>query len=278
LVLKLSPLDTRQRIPWIEFFQTLLGSQTRIWIAIIGVCIHGTTVKTRLLILPQAGLTFLISMYTTASTFSKRLQMNRWALVVIELLAMGTMAAAFAASLTLTVKLGPICASLATTPDLASFGLMCPADMGFSIAAGVGWLLIAITSITTLVHTCRKRQQKVCSFEPTASSLGMRHDYLAVQPPASRDAIPTIYDPQKPMPADAKNEEEIGFVFDAADMGKRDSRSSVGTSEGERDAGYGDIGTAISGPLGLQNPAQQKMYRPAHRPWSEMPKKKTATG
>jgi hypothetical protein len=262
VILRVTPLDARQREAWTTFFSVLIGSQTRIWIAIGG-----------------ASLSFLVALFTTMSTFSKRLRTNRWALVAAELLAMMTMAAAFAASLTLTVKLGPVCASLnsSSSSDLTTFGLMCPIDTGFSIAAGVGWFLIAITGITSLVQTCRMRQQKCCSFEPTASALGMGHEYLAVQPPVARTAIPTIYDPQKPIPSETKGDEEKGFIFEPADMGRRDSESSNGNSDTERDAVvFGDIGTAISGPLDLQSPAQQQQHRPA-RPWSDMPKRKSAS-
>lgn len=151
------------------------------------------------------------------------------------------------------------------------FGLMCPIDTGFSIAAGVGWFLIAITGITSLVQTCRKRKQKCCSFEPTAAALGMGHEYLAVQPPVARARIPTIYDPQMPIPSEAGDEEK-GFIFESADMGRRDSVNSSGHTDTQRDTvEFGDIGTAISGPLDLQNPAQQQQYRPA-RPWSEVSK------
>ena len=198
---------------------------------------------------------------------------------------MTAMAAAFAMSLSLTIRLNPLCAPLDSSPasELMLFELMCPVDTGLSIAAGTGFLLVAITALTSLVHTIRNRHQKSCSFEPTASALGMGEGYGAVRVPALRDNIPTIYDPQKPIPEEYSVDEEKGLKKEAADMGRSDSnsskssrgsRSSVGTLVGTKEDG--DKVSEISGPMSEVDFEKEKLKRPA-RPWSEVPRVESRT-
>lgn len=95
----------------------------------------------------------------------------------------------------------------------------------------------------------------------------MGHGYQTVAPRMSRGAIPTLYDPLKPMPARLDRvvedgDEEKGFADRGAAMGQRDS------DERGRTVGDGEI----SGPLGLQRPEEVVKLRPA-RPWSAYTKK-----
>jgi hypothetical protein len=128
--------------------------------------------------------------------------------------------------------------------------------------------VVAITSLSALIVACRQAHAKnSCSFEPTASGLGMSHEYQVPKPSTERNRIPTLYDPQKPLPETRARsplqEDEKGLVGEAAEVGRRDSEA--------REEDIGD--QAISGPLGLQKPEVVQQMRPA-RPWSEMPKRK----
>jgi hypothetical protein len=196
--------------------------------------------------------------------------MSCYVLVPLELLSMIVMGGAFAATLTLAVKLDPTCNGLdaSSSGDLMAFGMLCPLSKGWSIAGGVGWSVVAITSFSALVSLCRHRRSKqTCSFEPTVSALGMGHGYQAVVPPVARADVPTLYDPRKPVPgtpARPPREDEVGFANAGAAMGM--SNPAFLSKEVE-------IETQISGPLGLEKPATVRQMRPA-RPWSEAPKRK----
>jgi len=126
--------------------------------------------------------------------------------------------------------------------------------------------LIAVTALVALISVCaRSRAPESCSFEPTASALGMGHGYQAVVPTMLRENIPTIYDPHKPTPGTPKRplrEDEGGLLERGAMMGVRQSL------EGEPRR---SMQAEISGPLGLMKPDAVKMMR-FHRPWSEMPR------
>lgn len=187
----------------------------------------------------------------------------------LELLCTLAMTAAFASTLTLALNLTPYDTPLLSTSnsaDLTSFHMLLALTKGYAIAAGTGAFVLLCTSASALIHTChRARNAKPCSFEPTASALGMGHGYQAVVPRTSRGPVPTLYDPQKPIPAElvqmqGGNDEEKGFANAGAEMGRRES---VARSEGE----------GISGPLGLKRPEEVAQMRPA-RPWSEMPKRR----
>jgi hypothetical protein len=126
--------------------------------------------------------------------------------------------------------------------------------------------LLAVTALVALISVCtRSRAPESCSFEPTASALGMGHGYQAVVPTMLRENIPTIYDPLKPTPGTPKRplrEDEGGLLERGAMMGFRQSL------EGEPRR---SMQAEISGPLGLMKPDAVKKMR-SHRPWSEMPR------
>src|SRR5690242_12369769 len=117
-----------------------------------------------------------------------RLKVSGYTSVPLELLSMMSMGGAFALTLTLAVKLDPTCNGLdaASSGDLMAFGMLCPLSKGWSIAGGLGWFVLAITSLTAMIDLCRSRSKQSCSFEPTASALGMGHGYQAVAPPLVR--------------------------------------------------------------------------------------------
>jgi hypothetical protein len=98
----------------------------------------------------------------------------------------------------------------------------------------------------------------------------MGHGYQAALPKKSRGPIPTLYDPNMPLPEFDEKEtrsrgsnvgdEEKGLAGAGVEVGRRDSANSGMEDDKE-----------ISGPLGLQRRPTEvaNMMRPA-RPWSEM--------
>lgn len=96
----------------------------------------------------------------------------------------------------------------------------------------------------------------------------MGHGYQAVAPRTTRGAIPTLYDPAKPVPDQSESPlSTVGKHFDAElkeDVVRRDSGLSHTEGNDDKD---------ISGPLSLQKPEAVQQIRPA-RPWSEMPKRR----
>jgi hypothetical protein len=61
-------------------------------------------------------------------------------LVPLEFLAMIVMGLSFAATLSLALKLGPLCAGLdaSSSPDLAALAVMCPLSQAYAGVAGGG--------------------------------------------------------------------------------------------------------------------------------------------
>ncbi|ORY15955.1 hypothetical protein BCR34DRAFT_143623 [Clohesyomyces aquaticus] len=272
-------LDQGKEDIWEDFFDAATGSEMRIWVAIAA-----------------GSFSFLVATFIIISLKSQRLKISHYLLIPLELLCMLAMAAAFATTLTLAVKLDTCCPALdvSANSDLMMFGMLCPLSKAHSITGGAGLFLLVVTSLAAVIHLCATAHaKKSCDFEPTASALGMGHDYSAVKPVARRSTIPTMYDPfksksfvkSKSTDASAAKivdgrlaDEEKVLAGAAAGMGRRDS----GISERERnkeldfDLEKGEeVQEVISGPLGLERPEKVKQSaRPAHRPWSEMPKKK----
>lgn len=220
----------------------------------------------------QGSFTTLSTALIIASQTSQRMKITPYLLLPVEFLAMLATAASFGATLSLTMKLtglsmGPPSLDPSSSPDLSTFAMLVPLSKGYAIAAGTTLFALLTTSLSALIQTChRARDSKACSFEPTASALGMSHGYQAVAPRTSRGPVPTLYDPLKPMPREeGAGDEEKGFAARGAEMGRRDSVVPKTSLESE--------GTGITGPLGLEAPAKVAQMRPA-RPWSEMPKRK----
>jgi hypothetical protein len=213
----------------------------------------------------QGCFTAITTLLITLSQKMERMHMSAYLAIPLEFLAMLAMGAAFGAALSLTLKLGSPTLITAPAPDLRTFSILLPLSKAYAIAAGTGLLLLLITSMTSFVQTCNKaRDSKPCSFEPTASGLGMGHGYQATLPKVSRGPIPTLYDPNMTLPDFEKEErnssdEEKGLVGAAVDMGRRDSANVADDQQ-------------ISGPLGLKKPEDVAKMRPA-RPWSEMSKR-----
>lgn len=191
-------------------------------------------------------------------------------------------AASLGATLSLDLKLEALRArtlDASSSPDLRGFSMLFPLMTAYATLSGALLFLALCASLAATLHAChRARDSKACSFEPTASALGMGHGYQAVRPQTLRDAIPTLYDPKKPIPEGSVGDEKLDFGFGSADeeMGFADKGADMGSGVGVGGVSAGVAGKAegeISGPLGLERPERVQQIRAA-RPWSEMPKRK----
>ncbi|CAI6335379.1 unnamed protein product [Periconia digitata] len=261
----------QDREDWRLFFSTVLDNGFKIWIALA--CGSFTFLAT---------LTVLLSNLFT-KLFTK-LHLRPLITTMLQALAFLATTTAFAFTLSATLALtnfsfniapsNPppqmIYLSTSTSRALKSFSAMPPFSQTYTIASGSAGLLLLTTTIASTIQIVQNnRSTKACSFEPTASTLGMSHGYQASAPltdasPASSvyGEVPGMYDPLRPAPV-AMMDEEKGLIGGAADMGGRYSRESDRSG----------VDAGISGPLGLRRPEEAVMARPA-RPWSEMPKQR----
>lgn len=236
---------------WRKLFEDAVTSQLRIWVTMAAACF-----------------TFLTTLLIVLSHRMDSMRMSPYLANPLEFITMLSMAAAFGATLSLTLKLGSPALTTAPAPELGTFAMLIPLSKAYAITAGGALFLLLTSWITSLVQTChRVGDSKACSFEPTASTLGIDHGYQAPLPRTSRGPIPTFYDPSKPMPdldkeARVSSDEEKGLIAGVADLGRVDSMN-------------GDLGDdkAITGPLGLKKPDEVANMRPA-RPWSEALKRR----
>lgn len=253
-VVDTSTFDDDMKGKWQAFLDEVTESQIRVWIAI-----------------GAGSFAFITALFIFLSQKVDRFKTSPYIAIPLEFLSMLSMAATFALSLTFTLKVGPLCQGLDSTSssDLAKFNMLCPLSTGDTAAGGAGFTILVITSIASLITACRRaRDERICSFEPTASGLGMGHEYAAVVPPIQRGTIPTIYDPRKPIPGTPSRpprEDEIGLADSGAGMSRRDSGLSD-TTIGEIEKDF------ISGPLSLEKPEIVKQLARPARPWSEVPK------
>jgi len=252
---------------WRQIFDAAVTSQTRVWVAMATV--RTTNPSTPIETNPMQGcFTAIATVLITLSEKTERMHITAWFAIPLELISMLAMAAAFGATLSLTLKIGAPELVTAPAPDLKTFAVLLPLSRAYAIVAGTGLFLILTTLMTSIVQSCnRVRDSKPCSFEPTASGLGMGHGYQATLPKQSRGPVPTLYDPDMELPDFEKQErsssdEEKGLAGAGAEMGRRDSAN----------ADLADDKT-ISGPLGLQRPEDVAQMRPS-RPWSEMSKRR----
>jgi hypothetical protein len=204
------------------------------------------------------------------------MHMPAWFAIPLELITTLSTGAAFGAALSLTLKLGSPALTTAPAPDLKTFAMLIPLSKAYAITTGTGLLLLLITSMTATIQACSRlgRDAKPCSFEPTASGLGMGHGYQAALPKKSRGPIPTLYDPNMPLPEfDEKETQSRSRGSSVGDEEKVIVGAGAGAELARRDSANSRMGDdkEISGPLGLQRRPTEvaNMMRPA-RPWSEM--------
>ncbi|KAJ4374950.1 hypothetical protein N0V83_002029 [Neocucurbitaria cava] len=205
------------------------------------------------------------------------MRMSSVVLIPIEWLSMCAMATAFGTSLSFALSLvifNEVPLNTTGSADLMNFAMLVPLSKGYVVAAGTGGFLVLVACIAATVDACtRARAKESCSFEPTASALGISHGYQATMPDTPRDRVPTMYDPRKPFHADPGKApvelDERGFANEGTQMGRRDS----GLSEMGKAYDYED---EITGPLSLEKPQRVLQIRPS-RPWSETPRRRDNT-
>jgi hypothetical protein len=147
------------------------------------------------------------------------------------------MATAFGTSLSFTYSVDAFSKKRLDTVDsseLMMFGMLVDLSRGYVISACAGWFLSLCACITATVEACsRARAKESCSFEPTASALGMGYGHAAIIPPEMRSRVPSIYDPQLPLDdfsPKASHENEKGLARKDLEMGRTDSVISEGGS------------------------------------------------
>ncbi|KAF2273897.1 uncharacterized protein EI97DRAFT_435543 [Westerdykella ornata] len=251
-ILEMSRLDEESEKKWQEFLSSIVGSNARIWVT-----------------LTANVIVVFIGTFSILSQRAKRLTVSQSILLSLDVGAKISATAALVASLSLVLIVAPFCKTIESSPppELTATALLCYVSKGSLIQAGVSWILITTTSMITLVGIYRRlREKKSCSFEPTASALGMGGGYQAVAPALPRTTIPTIYDPAKPLPE----------TYAKISTAPKHTSSVAASASGKRDSVISESSTVvegeISGPLNLEKPDMVKQMRPA-RPWSDAPRK-----
>jgi len=191
--------------------------------------------------------------------------------VPLELISMCSMATAFGCTISFALNLAAFSGTRSETSDsdIKPFTMILPLSVGLVITAGTGCFILLATSITAMVQAClRARAKESCSFEPTASALGMGHGYQAIAPPVARSRPPSMYDPRKPLPKQLETmpetDEERALAEDFSKMTRVDSGLSnegKDSLDGTKDESW---------PLVSEKPQRIPPVRPA-RPWSEVP-------
>ncbi|RAR01457.1 PC4-like protein [Stemphylium lycopersici] len=192
---------------WRQFFATVLDEEVKIWISI-----------------GSAAFASLVGIFIVLATILPRMRISFALLIPMECLCMCAMGAALGVSLSFTLDLDTFSKNrldAGTSPELTTFSMVVDLSRGYAISAGAGWFLFLVTFIMATIDACsRAREKESCSFEPTASALGMAHGYAAIVPPPSRSHVPTMYDPQVPLDlsdanavawTDAQGKESAGF-------------------------------------------------------------------
>jgi hypothetical protein len=198
--------------------------------------------------------------------------------IPLEMLSMSAMITAFGCILSFTLSLisfSRMRLETADSADLTMFTMILPLSRGLVVATGTGSFILLASTITSMIQACMRAQAKEsCSFEPTASALGMGHGYQAIVPPPARSRPPTMYDPRKPLPKQLdempQTEEEKDLAIEIAPTKRADSalsQSSIYSVNPEKEETW---------PLNPEK-GQVLAIRPS-RPWSQMPQKKKSTG
>ncbi|KAH8696971.1 hypothetical protein GQ44DRAFT_633618 [Phaeosphaeriaceae sp. PMI808] len=236
-VLRTLQLDTAVAANWRSFFKVATDGTMRIWISIAA-----------------GSFAFLTSLLVVLSTVLQRFPMPHSVSVPLELLSLCAMITVVGCALSFTINLNAFDSTELDTSDstdLTMFTMVISLCRGLVFTAGGGSFLLLNTTITSMVQAClRKRAKESCSFEPTASSLGMGHGYQAIVPPMPSSRPPTLYDPRKPLP---KQLDEMPSTEEEEHLVEKISRVDSG------------LETEQTRPL---------QSRPS-RPWSNMAKQKS---
>lgn len=190
-------------------------------------------------------------------------------LIPMEALSTCAMATAFGASLSTVYSIIDFFdnrLNAGSSSDLTIFATAVPISMSYLVVAITGGFLALVAFVVSIVDTCnRARAKESCSFEPSASSLGMGYSQEAIMPIEVRSRVPTMYLPNKPQHMSHEGiieDQEKGFAKEVGYMPRSDSAFST-YSEGSE-----EIERQIVGPLDIMRPKDTLIVRPA-RPWSE---------
>jgi hypothetical protein len=245
---------------WQNYYTIVLDGGVKIWISIAAVCILPSS-ESPSTDHKQAAFASLGGTIVVLATIFHRISSS--VLIPIECLCMCAMATAFGTSLSFTYTLDPFSKKRLDTvdsPDLMMFGMLVDLSRGYVITACAGWFLSLCACITAAVEACsRARAKESCSFEPTASALGMGYGYAAIVPPAVRSRVPSIYDPQLPLDdlsPKASHENEKGLTGKDLGMGRADS---VVSEEG---------GMSFSSEKNMTTKPDKALHVRPTKPWS----------
>ncbi|RMZ69529.1 hypothetical protein GMOD_00006356 [Pyrenophora seminiperda CCB06] len=243
---------------WEKFFIITIHSIVKLWIS-----------------MATAAFASLGGIIAVLAAMFDRKQVPSAVLIPLEFLCMCAMGTALGVSLSFTMDLDEFTKSRLEAggqPDLLKWAVLVHLSRGYAIGAGAGWFLFLVTSITAVIAACcRLQERESCSFEPTASALGMGHGHDAVLPPQSRSRVPTMYDPQVPKGL----KEKLGKLPERQNTQRRDSvgrtvemaRSDTVVSQDGRISFEDDNEMPV--PLTLEQPERAQQWRPS-RPWSEL--------
>jgi hypothetical protein len=199
--------------------------------------------------------------------------------IPIEFLSMCAMTTAFGCTLSFALSLisfSRMRLETADSADLTMFSMILPIGRGLVVTTGTGSFILLTTTISAIVQACmRARAKESCSFEPTASSLGMDYGYQAIVPPVESSRPPTMYDPRKPLPKQLdgmpQTEEEKDLAVEVPVMKRVDSMRSATSIYSD------DMEKQETWPLNPETSAKVLQIRPS-RPWSSMPKQDKSLG
>jgi hypothetical protein len=223
----------------------------------------------------QAAFASLAGVIIVLVSILDRMRMSPAILAPIECLCMCAMATSFGTALSFTLSLnvfGETRLNASTSADLMTFAMLVDLSRGYAIAAGVGGLLFLVACLmATVAASNRAGDKESCSFEPTASALGMGYGYAAITvPPTSSSRVPTMYDPRLPLPYDEENNlgESGAQEKESATKDVKTGRAdSVVSEEGRISL---ELEKETTGPLSLEKLERVLLIRPS-RPWSELP-------
>jgi hypothetical protein len=209
----------------------------------------------------------------------RRLEMPGAVRIPIEFLSMCAMTTAFGCTLSFALSLisfSKMRLETADSADLTMFSTILPISRGLVVATGTGSFILLATTITAIVQACmRARAKESCSFEPTASALGMGYEYQAIIPPVQRSRPPTMYDPRKPLPKQLdgmpQTEEEENLAVEIPEKKRVDSTMSATSIYSE------DFEKQETWPLNPEKSQKVLQIRPS-RPWSAMPQQNKGPG
>ncbi|KAF1915965.1 hypothetical protein BDU57DRAFT_448927 [Ampelomyces quisqualis] len=255
-VLRKIQLDELESQQWRAFFVAATNGTTRTWISIAA-----------------ASIAFVTCLLVVISQCLRRLAMPGCVRVPLELLSTCAMVTAFGCTLSFALSIFDYTRmeiNTTNSAELNMFTIILPLSRGLVVTTGAGSFILIATTVAAMLQGCMHASAKEsCAFEPTASGLGMGHEYQAIVPLPAGSRPPTIYDPRKPLPKQLdgmpQTEEESNLAEEIAQPKRADSAMSQSIEYSI------DMEKEETWPLNLENSEQVRIIRPS-RPWSEIKK------